>query len=59
MQHRAPHQHTGDEMEVLTTLGEQVGCALELARIAAQPANQMSGTHVDLVISSAPVRPVN
>ncbi len=59
VQHRAPHQHTGDEMEVLTTLGEQVGCALELARIAAQPANQMSGTHVDLVISSAPVRPVN
>lgn len=58
VQHRAPHQHTGDEMEVLTTLGEQVGCALELARIAAQPAGQGSGTHVDLVISSAPARPV-
>lgn len=54
VQHRAPHQHTGDEMEVLTTLGEQVGCALELARIASAP----SGKHVDLVMSSAPVRPV-
>ena len=54
VQHRAPHQHTGDEMEVLTTLGEQVGCALELARIASSPA----GKHVDLVMSSAPVRPI-
>ena len=28
VQHRQAHQHTGGEMEVLTTLGEQVGCAL-------------------------------
>jgi len=55
VQHRAPHQHTGDEMEVLTTLGEQVGCVLELARIATTKAN---GTHLDLVISSVPSRPV-
>ena len=54
VQHRAPHQHTGDEMEVLTTVGEQVGCVLELARIAAKPEDN----HVDLVISSAPARPV-
>ena len=33
IQHRAPHQHTGSEMEVLTTVGEQVGCVLVLARM--------------------------
>lgn len=59
VQHRAPHQHTGDEMEVLTTVGEQVGCVLELARIAAQPEGGRDGNHVDLVISSVPARPVN
>src|SRR6202142_2101749 len=26
VQHRSSHQHTGGEMEVLATLGEQVGC---------------------------------
>ena len=34
VQHRLPHQHTGSEMEVLTTVGEQVGCVLVLARMA-------------------------
>ena len=33
VQHRVPHQHTGSEMEVLTTVGEQVGCVLVLARM--------------------------
>ncbi len=35
VQHRAIHSHTGIEMELLTTVGEQVGCLLTLARIAA------------------------
>lgn len=35
VQHRAPHQHTGSEMEALTTVGEQAGCLLELARLGA------------------------
>src|SRR5581483_1336679 len=34
VQHRAAHSHTGGEMELLTTVGEQVGCLLELARLA-------------------------
>src|SRR5213078_2130760 len=34
VQHRATHQHTGSEMEVLTTVGEQVGCVLVLARMS-------------------------
>ncbi len=33
VQHRLPHGHTGSEMELLTTLGEQVGCLLLLSRL--------------------------
>jgi len=33
VQHRQPHAHTGSEMEMLTTVGEQVGCLLALARL--------------------------
>jgi uroporphyrinogen-III synthase len=55
VQHRLPHQHTGSELEVLTTIGEQIGCVLVLARMArgADPAAQP-----DLVSSGpAPVKP--
>jgi signal transduction protein with GAF and PtsI domain len=55
VQHRAPHSHTGGEMEMLTTIGEQVGCVLVLARMAANP---VDANHVELVMSSAPVRPM-
>jgi signal transduction protein with GAF and PtsI domain len=34
LQHRLPHQHSGDEMEGITTVGEQMGCVLVLARMA-------------------------
>jgi uroporphyrinogen-III synthase len=53
VQHRLPHQHTGEEMEVLTTVGEQVGCVLVLA--AMSPALLESANHVELVLSSGPV----
>jgi uroporphyrinogen-III synthase len=53
VQHRFPHPHTGSEMEVITTVGEQVGCALVLARMAPDAVEQTN--HVDLVLSSAPV----
>jgi hypothetical protein len=39
---------------VLTTLGEQVGCALALARMS--PGTMESINHADLVLSSGPVR---
>jgi uroporphyrinogen-III synthase len=52
VQHRQPHQHTGSEMELLTTVGEQVGCALVLARM--EPAAIEAVNHVELVLSSAP-----
>src|SRR5947207_7009330 len=53
VQHRLPHQHTGSEMEVLTTVGEQVGCVLVLA--AMPPASLAAANHVELVLSSGPV----
>jgi uroporphyrinogen-III synthase len=53
VQHRLPHQHTGSEMEVLTTVGEQVGCVLLLARMT--PATLESANHAELVLSSGPV----
>ena len=52
VQHRLPHQHTGSEMELLTTVGELVGCALVLARMAAEQFAHTS--HVDLVLASPP-----
>jgi len=33
VQHRQPRSYTGDQMELLTTVGEQVGCLLLLARL--------------------------
>jgi signal transduction protein with GAF and PtsI domain len=53
VQHRMPHQHTGSEMEVLTTVGEQVGCVLVLARM--EPSALESVNHVELVLSSGPI----
>ncbi len=55
VQHRTPHQHTGNEMEVLTTVGEQVGCMVMLARM--DPAALESVNHVELVLSSGPIQP--
>ena len=52
VQHREPHPHTGSEMEVLTTVGEQVGCMLVLARM--EPTAVEAANHVELVLNSAP-----
>lgn len=52
VQHREPHPHSGMEMELLTTVGEQLGCLLTLSRVEAKGAN---GT-ADLVLSSGPER---
>ncbi|HUO00816.1 MAG TPA: GAF domain-containing protein [Bradyrhizobium sp.] len=35
VQHRDPHPHSGDEMELLTTVGELAGCLVMLARVDA------------------------
>ena len=55
VQHRMPHQHTGAELEVLTTVGELVGCVLVLARM--EPSAIESANHVELVLASGPVQP--
>ena len=35
LQHQRPHSHTGDELEMITTLGEQVGALVALATLGA------------------------
>ena len=55
VQHRLPHQHTGYEMEVLTTVGEQVGCVLELARM--EPGAIDAANHAELVLAGGPGKP--
>src|SRR6478609_10346712 len=49
VQHKATHQHSGSEMEVLTTVGEQVGCVLVLARL--DPSALETANHAELVLS--------
>ena len=51
VQHRAPHPHAGGEMELLTTVGEQVGCLLVLARM--EPSAIEAANHVELVLASS------
>lgn len=53
VQHRAAHSHSGSEMELLTTVGEQVGCLLVLSRMP--PTAVEEANHVDLVLASGPV----
>jgi uroporphyrinogen-III synthase len=53
VQHRAPHPHDGNEMELLTTVGEQIGCMLVLARMPGSVIE--TANHADLVLSSGPI----
>ncbi len=48
VQHRNPHAHSGMEMELLTTVGEQIGCLLMLSRAEAKTTSEVP----DLVLSS-------
>jgi uroporphyrinogen-III synthase len=50
VQHRMPHAHSGGEMELLTTVGEQIGCLLVLSRMA--PSAVEEANHVELVLAS-------
>ena len=42
VQHRLPHSHTGSEMELLGTVGEQIGSLVMLARTEARPIPDVS-----------------
>lgn len=59
IQHRMPHRHSGAEMELITTVGEQVGCLIVLARLS--PTAVEEANHVDLVRRGllTPVKPDN
>jgi signal transduction protein with GAF and PtsI domain len=51
VQHRDPHAHTGIEMELLTSVGEQLGCLLMLSQT-----EKTANTTSDLVLSAGPQR---
>jgi signal transduction protein with GAF and PtsI domain len=52
VQHRTPHSHTGGELEMITTVGEQVGCMLMLSRVTALEAAE----HLPELVLTAPAR---
>ncbi|HZU24323.1 MAG TPA: GAF domain-containing protein [Bryobacteraceae bacterium] len=52
VQHRPAHSHTGGEMELLTTVGEQVGCLLELSRAADRSAGYVASVLPPSMMSS-------
>lgn len=52
VQHRAPHSHNGSEMELLSTVGEQVGCLLVLARM--EPIVVQEANHAELALAGTP-----
>lgn len=53
VQHRQPRRHMGGEMEMLMTVGEQVGCIIVLARIGERADSLMSP--VEALLSSPPI----
>lgn len=52
VQHRTAHSHTGGELEMITTVGEQVGCMLMLSRVTALEAVE----HLPELVLTAPAR---
>ena len=55
VQHRLPHQHSGNEMEMLRTVGEQVGCVIVLARLGEEA--EYKSSHVEFLLSSPSLSP--
>ena len=51
VQHREPHFHSGGEMELLTTVGEQIGCLVTMALV--EPAALTTDHVLDLVMAPA------
>jgi len=49
VQHRQPHSYSGGEMELLTTVGEQVGCLAALATV--DPVRMRAISVLDLVMA--------
>jgi uroporphyrinogen-III synthase len=55
VQHRMPHRYAGAEMEMLTTVGEQIGCLIVLARLS--PTAVEEANHVELVRRGGEIEP--
>jgi signal transduction protein with GAF and PtsI domain len=55
VQRRQPHAHSGGEIEMLVTVGEQVGCVIVLARLGEQA--EWHSSHVEFLLSSPPTAP--
>ena len=53
VQHRLPHAHTGSELEMLRTVGEQVGCVIVLARLGEEA--KYKSSNVEFLLSSSPL----
>ena len=51
VQHRLAHSHSGSEMELLTTIGEQVGCLLLLSRLNATETRIMDAPEASALVS--------
>jgi signal transduction protein with GAF and PtsI domain len=49
VQHRGPHFHSGGEMELLTTVGEQIGCLITMALV--EPSAVTAAHVLDLVMA--------
>ena len=57
VQHRDPHPHSGGEMELLTTVGEQIGCLVALASL--DPAKLAGTDLLELVMAPVTSGPVS
>jgi signal transduction protein with GAF and PtsI domain len=49
LQHRQPHAHSGDEIEMVATVGEQIGCLVALSAIDIADLDQVN--FADLVLA--------
>ena len=53
VQHRAPHAHTGDQMEVLASVGELVGCLVLLSSLDEAPSDLAN--YAELALRPVPI----
>ena len=51
VQHRLAHSHSGSEMELLTTIGEQVGCLLLLSRLNSGESRNLGAQEPSALVS--------
>ncbi len=54
VQHRNSHRHSGSELEMMRTVGEQVGCAILLAEMDSIPNSDLKP--VEAIVSAVPRR---